>query len=149
MPVVEDHIDVDRSPREVFDFVSKAENIPLVNSNVMAYEQIEDEPRGKGTRDRGVVRVAGKKVEFVHEITEWEPGLHLGLRSVEAPMGMEWTIDYRFEDDGAGGTRIRFHQDTPSLGGFWGKLGDGLVIKMYARDNRASLENIKVFLEEH
>ena len=148
MPVVEDQIEIDRPPREVFDFVSKAENIPLVNSNVMSYEQMEDEPRGKGTRDRGAVRVAGKKVEFVHEVTEWEPGAHLGLRSVEAPMGMSWTIDYRFEDNGAGGTIVHFRQDTPSLGGFWGKLGDNLVIKMYRRDNRASLENTKVFLEE-
>jgi carbon monoxide dehydrogenase subunit G len=148
MPVVEDQIEIDRPPDEVFDFISKTENLTLVNSNMLSYEQVEEEPRGKGVRDHGVVRVAGKKIEFTQEITEWEPGVHLGMRSLEAPKGMSWTIDYHLEDNGEGGTLLRFHQDTPSLGGFWGKLGDGLVVKMYTRDNRATLENTKLFLEE-
>lgn len=148
MPVVEESIEIDRPPAEVFALVSKAENTTLINSNVIAYEQIDDEPRGKGVRDHGVVRVAGKRIEFTHEVTEWEPGAHLGLRSVEAPMNLEWTIDYRFEDDGRGGTVVRFRQDTPTLGGFWGRLSDPLVLKMYARDTRANLENLKLLLEE-
>jgi carbon monoxide dehydrogenase subunit G len=147
MPVVEDQIEIDRAPGEVFDFISKAENLILVNSNLLSYEQVEDEPRGKGVRDHGVVRVAGKKIEFTQELTEWEPGVHMGMRSVEAPMGMSWTIDYHLEDNGQGGTVLRFRQEA-TLGGFWGKLGDGLVVKMYTRDNRATLENNKLFLEE-
>lgn len=148
MPIVDDSIEIDRPRDEVFAFVDDPANTVLTSSNVLEYEQQGEGPRGKGTRHRGVVKVAGRRIAFVDEIVEYQPGERLTLRSVEAPMKMHWTLEFRLEDAGEGRTRLVFHQDTPSLGGFFGKLSDGLVVKMYAKDVRSNLENTKAMIEE-
>jgi carbon monoxide dehydrogenase subunit G len=147
MPVIDDEIEINRTPDEVFAFIDDPANTTLANSNLLEYEQEGDGPRGKGTRHRGVAKVAGRKLAFVDEIVEYQPGDHVTLRSVEAPMKMHWTLEFRTEDAGEGRTLLRFHQDVPSLGGFFGKLSDGLVTRMYAKDTRANLENTKMLLE--
>lgn len=148
MPVIDDQIEIDRPRQEVFEFLNDPANTVLTNSNILEYEQEGDEPRGKGTRHRGVAKVAGRKLAFVDEITEYQPGERVTLASVEAPMKMHWTLEFRMEDAGEGCTRLHFHQDVPTLGGFFGKLSDGLVTKMYTKDVRANLESMKVVLEE-
>lgn len=148
MPVVEDSIEIEAPRAEVFAAMDDPANVSLTNSSIIEYEQEGDGARGKGTRHRGVIKVAGRKIAFVDEITEYEPGEHLTLRSVEAPAKMSWSLEVRVEDAGEGRSRLVFHQDIGSLGGFFGRLSDGLVTKMYAKDVRANLENIKTLLEE-
>lgn len=63
-------------------------------------------------------------------------------------MDMEWTLETRFEDAGEGRTRVTFHQEIGELGGFFGKLGDNLVTRMYQRDVRSNLDEAKELLEE-
>lgn len=145
MPTIEESIVIDRPRDEVFAYASDPANVTLYASNLMEYEQQSDGERGKGTVDRGVVKVAGKKFEFTSEIVEWSPGERLVSRSVEAPMGFELT--QRFED-ADGGTKVTFHQEVSNLGGFFGKVGDAVVTKMYSRDVRANLESLKILLEE-
>lgn len=147
VPVVEEHIDIERSRDEVWAYVSDPANVVVFSSNLSEYEQASPGPRGKGTRDRGRVKVAGRTLAFEHEIDAWEPGQHLGLRSTEAPMGMSWHIDYRLEDLGDGVTRLTQRTES-TLGSFFGKLADNLVANMYARDTRANLANLKSLLEE-
>jgi Polyketide cyclase / dehydrase and lipid transport len=55
-----------------------------------------------------VERVAGflgRRIRYVNEITGYEPGRRLAMRSVEAPFPM--TVAYEFEPDGDGGTLAR------------------------------------------
>lgn len=146
MPTIDDSIVIDRPRDEVYDYMIDPANVPVYNANIIEYEQVSPGDRGKGTRDRGTVKVAGRKLDFVQEITEQEPGERIVFRSLEAPMNMTWTLEYRLEDEGEGRTRMMFHQEA-SLGGFFGKLGDALVVKMYSRDTRANLENLKAILE--
>lgn len=146
MPTVDESIVIDRPPGEVFSFASDPVNLPRYSANVVEYEQVTDGPRGEGTRDRGVIKVAGKKLDFAQVVTEWREGECATMRSVEAPMGMEWTIAYRFDEEGDTRTRVTFHQEA-SLGSVFGKLGEKMVVKKYARDTRASLEKLKELLE--
>ena len=46
------------------------------------------------------------------------------------------------------GCRVTFEQEVDSLGSFFGKLADPIVTKMYSRDVRGNLENLKILLEE-
>ena len=62
-----------------------------------------------------VARVAsflGKRIEYVNEVVEHEPGRRLVMRSVKAPFPM--TVTYEFEDAERGGSvmRIRTQGDT-------------------------------------
>lgn len=146
MPTIDDSIVIDRPRQDVYDFMSEPSNVPVYSTNVVEYEQVSPGQREKGTRDRGAVKVAGRKFDFTQEIVEHVPGERLVFRSLEAPMNMSWTLDWKLEDEGEGRTRVRFHQEA-TLGGFFGKLGDSLVTKLYSRDVRGNLENLKALLE--
>jgi uncharacterized protein YndB with AHSA1/START domain len=145
MPSIEESIEINRPCDEVFDYATDVEHITLYQSNVVDYTQETAGPREKGARDRGTVKVAGKKLDFTQEMVEWEPPHRAVLRSLEAPMS--WDLEMRFEELGPSRTRMTIHQEVGELGGFFGRLGDALVTKMYTRDVRSNLENLKSLLE--
>ena len=145
MPTIEESVTIDRPRGEVFAYATDPNKITEFSSNLVEYEQQSDGERGKGAVDRGVAKVAGKRLEFTSEITEWQPGERMVARSIDAPM--DFVLTQTFEDAGDG-TKVTFHQEVPNLGGFFGKLGDAVVTKMYSRDVRANLESLKIILEE-
>jgi uncharacterized membrane protein len=145
MPTIEESIEIARPWDEVFAYATDVEHITLYQSNLVDYEQETPEPRDKGARDRGIAKVAGKKLEFTQEVAEWDPPRRVLLRSLEAPMS--WELEMRFEELGPSRTRMTLHQEVDELGGFFGRLGDALVTKMYSRDVRSNLENLKSLME--
>jgi uncharacterized membrane protein len=142
MPNIEEEIHIDRPVSEVFTFATDPANQTVIQANMVEYEL--DGPMEKGARPAGVTKVAGRKVEWTSEITEYDEDRRVELRSVEAPMDFHITWTYEPED---GGTRVRFVQEVPSLGGFFGRLGDQIVTRMYSRDVRTNLEHLKALLE--
>jgi hypothetical protein len=145
MPTIEESIEIERPCTEVFEFATDPDNAVLYQSNLMEYGQQGEGPWEKGTRDQGTIRVAGKKLTFSQEVTEWDPPHRTVMRSVEAPM--HWEFEMRFEELGPDRTRMTIHQEVKELGGFFGKLGDAIVTKMYTRDVRSNLENLKELME--
>ena len=99
----------------------------------------------KGTRYRGVTRVAGKRIEWTSEITEFQPDERIEIRSLEAPMAFH--LVQRIEPLRGDLCRFSVHQDVPDIGGFFGKLGDAVVTRMYSRDVSSNLEKLKTLLE--
>jgi uncharacterized protein YndB with AHSA1/START domain len=93
----------DRSPADVFDYVSDPERLHTWQTNTVS--SVADGPMGVGTRLREVHRVpGGKELASVVEVSEFEPGSVLALRVVEGtPVHVRITLD----PDGAG-TRMRF-----------------------------------------
>ncbi|MBT8248645.1 MAG: SRPBCC family protein [Acidimicrobiia bacterium] len=144
MPVVEETILIKRSPEEVFDFATDPANVPLFSSNLIEFEQTSDGPVGKGTTNRGVTKVAGRSIEWTSEITEFDRGQLWASRSVKSPMA--WEIEVQYEDDD-GDTLIRWRQETATFSGFFGKLADPLVTRMYSKDVKSNLEKLKELLE--
>lgn len=144
MPTVEETIVIDRPRGEVFAFATDPANVPVYSSNLAEFEKTSDGPVSKGTTYRGVAKVAGRSLAWTSEVAEFEEGRHYVNRSVESPMA--WEIDIAYED-AADGTRVTWHQDTADFGGFFGKLADPLVTRMYAKDVRSNLENLKELLE--
>ncbi len=144
MPVVDESIVIDRPREEVWEFATAPENIVLTSSNLVEFEQITDGPIGEGTRFRGVTKVAGKQVEWTSEVTQHDPPSVFAQRSVESDI--PFTIEITYEDaDGA--TKVSWHQESDSFGGFFGKLADPIVNRMYTKDVRSNLENMKEVLE--
>jgi uncharacterized membrane protein len=144
MHVTHESITINRPRQEVWDFVTVTQNQVLWQSNLIDYESARDgEPR-VGDLERGIVKAAGRKVEWTAEIIQADAGKAIAMKSIEAPFPFMWRME--LEDDD-GGTKVTIHAETESLGGFFGKLGDPIVNKMYARDTRANLENLKELLE--
>ncbi len=144
MPSVEESVFIHRPRDEVFAFAVDPANVVLYNSNLVEYEKTSDGPPGKGATYRGVTRVAGKTINWTAETTEFKEGQSWETRSIESPMA--WTIAARYEE-ADGGTRVTFHQETDSYQGFFGKLAEPVVTRMYAKDVRSNLEKMKELLE--
>lgn len=143
MPRVEESIQIDRPVEDVFDYVTDPDNQTTIQSNMIEFHS--DGPMEKGTRTEGVTRVAGRKVAWTAEVTEFQRNRRVELRSIDAPM--EFHLTWTYEPAGEG-CRVTFEQEVGSLGSFFGKLADPVVTKMYARDVRGNLENLKILLEE-
>jgi len=144
MPIVEDSIVINKPRAEVFAYAADSANFLDWSSNVIEYEATPPGPVQADTTTKGVTRVAGRNVEWTAKVTDLEDGVMYGYRSVESPMA--FTFTYRFEDV-ADGTRVTFHQDVPTIGGFFGKLADPIVTRMYARSVSTNLANLKEMLE--
>ena len=144
MPVIEESIVISRPAMEVFEFLTEPENVLLYSSNVVEYEQVSGAPRDVGGVARGTARVAGRRLSFTTELVEVEPARLARSRSSDA--SIPFRLELRF-DEVPEGTRVTWHQETDELGGFFGKLGDAVVVKVYARDVRSNLANAKTLLE--
>lgn len=141
--IVEETVTIDRAPGEVFRFLTTPENIPLFWSNMIDYEH-RSTPLEKGTHARAVLRVAGRKMAWTAELVEMVPDRHLAWRSVEAPFAFEY--EYRLEP-AASGTTVTYRMEAGELGGFFGKIAELLVGRMFARDVRTNLEHLKELME--
>ena len=51
------------------------------------------------------------------------------------------------DDTDRGDAEASAATETDELGGFFGKLGDAVVVKVYARDVKSNLANAKTLLE--
>jgi uncharacterized protein YndB with AHSA1/START domain len=147
MPVVEESVVIARPPQEVFDFLSKFENIAVFDSSVTSSGQVNDGPVGKGSRGRGTSKVMGRSFDWVIEYAEFDPPQRIVSRSVEGKFDFTVTLTMEPAD---GGTRLTQRIDAASgLGGVFGKLADPLVERAQGRTVRANLETLAEYLEEH
>lgn len=144
MPDITESIIVDRPREEVWKFLVEPENVRMTSSNLQEYEQVDDGDIGVGTRFRGVVKVAGRNIEWTNQVTRFDDGKSLHTKSLDSPIDFTYDTDLT---DADGGTEITVHQDIGSFGGFFGKLADPLVVRMYRKDVRANLEKMKDALE--
>lgn len=111
---------------------------------MLEFEQVDEGPVGKGTRHRAVIKAPGRRMGVVSEITECEEGRLLAWRSIEALFDFEMSQTL---EDTDGGTRLTWKGHTESMGGFFGKLADPLVMRMFSRDLRSNLQHLKEILE--
>ena len=144
MPVIEDNIVINKPRAEVFAYVADSGNLMDWSSNIIEYEATPPGPIQADTTTKGVTRVAGRNVEWTAKVTDLEDGVMFGYESVQSPMAFTYTYSF---DDVADGTRVTFHQDVPTIGGFFGKLADPIVTRMYAHSVGANLANLKEILE--
>lgn len=144
MPEVMKSIDIRRERQDVWDFLIDPQNSVLWQSNLHEFVMLSDGPARKGSTYRGTTKVAGRKVDWEAELIEFTMPESLVWRSTDSPM--EWELEYDlFEGDGF--TTMRYHITVPGFGGFFGKIGDAIVTRMYERDVASNLEHLKELLE--
>jgi uncharacterized membrane protein len=93
-----------------------------------------------------VARVAsflGKRIEYVNEVVEHEPGRRLVMRSVKAPFPM--TVTYEFEDAPGGGTLMRIRTEGDASGFY--RVAGPLLSRAVNRGVAGDLERLKARLE--
>jgi carbon monoxide dehydrogenase subunit G len=143
MLTVEESVVINRPRLEVWDFMTDPENVPVYSSNVVEYELVSGEKQQVGRVCRGIVKVAGRRLELTDEMVEAERGRSGKLVSEDATI--PYTLSFLYEDEGEG-TKVTWHQEMESLKGVF-KFADPIVLKLYARDVRSNLEKAKTILE--
>lgn len=144
MPEFHSQVTIDRPAEEVFTYLVDPDTQTVWQSGLQEFEAGWQEEPKVGDRATGTVKVAGKKVQWKAETTEVKRPERVGYRSVEAPFPFE--MSFTLVDNG-GSTEVRYDGSTESMGGFFGKLADPLVAKMYQRDMNSNLRNLKALLE--
>jgi len=93
-----------------------------------------------------VARVAGflgKRIEYVNEVVEHEPGRRLVMRSVKAPFPM--TVTYEFEDAEDGGSLMRIRTQGDASGFY--RVAGPLLARAVKRGLERDLATLKERLE--
>ena len=110
MPTVEESITIDRSPEDVWAFLTATDNLPAFESQITRLAQLTDGDVGLGTRYEGATNVLGRKLEWTTEIVEFEPPTRSRTKSVEGKLPVRDHVHL-----GAGGQRHPVH--VPDRGG--------------------------------
>ncbi len=103
---IEQTFGVRRPPAEVFAYMTDPANLAAWQTSKVAVEPLTEGPPRKGYRLKERTKIGLRQWDQIVEFTEFEPGRVLGTHIVEGsvPVDGRWTM----EDDGAGGTRVRF-----------------------------------------
>jgi carbon monoxide dehydrogenase subunit G len=141
MPNAEHVTTIDRTPAEVFAFLSNAENDPQWRSGVLDIARVSGDG-GTGTRYRqGVKGPMGRRIPADVEITESSPNQLHAFRATEGPVRPEGRYELSPSN---GGTRVRFALAAEVRG--LKKLMAPMVQRTMEREV-AGLERLKQVLE--
>lgn len=131
-------IRVDRPREEVAGYAMDWRNDREWIGALTDVELVSEEP----LQVRRVAGFLGKRIEYVNEVVEREPGRKLAMRSVKAPFPM--TVVYEFEDaDGGTLMRIRAGGDAS---GFY-RVAGPLLARAVRRGIEGDLARLKRKLE--
>jgi carbon monoxide dehydrogenase subunit G len=136
---------INRSQQDVFDFLSNAANfqrwMPLMQS---AAWTSSGEP-GVGTTGRGIMKMAGREMALLLEVTRWDAPGRLGFKILNNPFPLEaMEYVYRLEPED-GGTRLTLDGEIEMV--HFLTFAGGLMGKMYVKSNRNELNTAKQLLE--
>ena len=127
------------APRErVAAYASDPANDPDWIGGIREARWLTVPPLRVGSRVERVARFLGRRIEYVLEVVELEPGRRVAMRSVKAPFPME--VTYAFEDAGEGTSRasIRVRGEP---GRFYALMGP-LLGPMVRRSISGDLRNL-------
>ena len=133
---------LDRSPTEVFDYITDPTRLPEWQTNTVSSVPEGDGPLGVGTRLREVHRApGGKELESVVEVVEYVPDRVFALEVKEGtPIHAHITFD-----PADGGTRMRFRAHGKLNGP--GRIIEPLVARMLRKQFGQHVATLKQVLE--
>jgi hypothetical protein len=100
---------------------------------------------GVGTTGRGVMKMAGREMELLLEVTRWDVPGRLGFKILNVPFPLEaMEYVYRLEPED-GGTRLTLDGEIEMVR--FMRFAEGLMGKMYVKSNRNELNTAKQLLE--
>lgn len=135
-------VSIRRPLADVFAVLSDVTKTPRWSSAAVEEFITTPGPVGVGTRRHAVGRGYGMKTENDAEVTEFEPGRRIALKSLSGPM------EFRVEMDFAeipGGTRVDWTWSFFPRGPF--RVGGPLLAAIFRRQFAQDLRRLKAMLE--
>jgi len=139
---MERSITINRPVEEVFAFVTDVANFTKWNAQAGRTEQSSEGPVGLGTRYRGSSDFMGRTMQWIAEITEYEPNQKAvqQIRMGPTEMTMGW-----FLQPVEGGTRFTIRSEGPTGG--LAKLAGPLMDRTMKQQMEDNLARLKALLE--
>jgi hypothetical protein len=105
---------------------------------------LTEPPLEKGSRVRRVATFMGRRIEYVMEVAELEPGSRIVMRSVKSPFPM--VVTYSF-DDRPGGTRGRVRVEGEP--GRMYRIAGPMMARAVKRSIAKDVRRLKAILERN
>ncbi len=140
---IEESVEINRPPDEVFNYVANPENLPEWSGIVLEVHKEGQGQLRQGDRFTSVAKFLGRRFETPMEVTAHESPRRHSDRSTGGPFEQEYT--FILEETAGGGTRLtEVAEGEP--GGFFRLVGP-LLEMAGRRQFRADLGNLKDLLE--
>lgn len=140
---VEESVEIDRPPEEVFDYVADPQNLPEWSGLVQEVRMQTQGPLEEGARFTTVAKFLGRRFETPFEVSVHDPPRRHTDSSRGGPFPQEYI--HIFEEAEGGGTRLtQVSEGEP--GGFF-RLAGPLLEAAGRRQFRADLQTLKDLLE--
>ena len=148
---IEESVIIDRPPEDVFGFLEVRSNDAAWMASVVESEWLDATAAGPaapiavGRRGRMVMKLPGRRGEFVDEVTEYEPGKRIAHRTVEGPILLMTACVCEPAGVGCRATVVAAAERLP--GGTFGRIAAPLVGRLIRRGFKADLARLKKILE--
>jgi len=140
---VENSITIDRPVDEVFTFLANLENAPKWQSGLTDSRKLSSGPLGVGSRFEETIRIIGRPIKTICEITAYELDRSMVFKSDSSSV-IKYMVEFSFHQMG-NGTRVEAKSET-QLGGIW-RLLEILFAKEVKRESEAELRRAKEVIE--
>jgi uncharacterized protein YndB with AHSA1/START domain len=133
-----------RRPRDqVAVYSADPDHAPKWYVNIKSVEWKTPPPLRLGSQIAFVAHFLGRRMAYVYEIAELEPGRRLVMRTSDGPFPMETTYEWESVDDRC--TRMRLRNRGNSVG--FSRLAAPFMEFAMRRANRKDLARLKDILE--
>jgi uncharacterized protein YndB with AHSA1/START domain len=146
MSVIRGSIDIDRSPEEVFAYVTDPRHLPEWQDSAISARPLDGAPPHVGQRVAVTRRMGRREFPMTMEVKEMDPPRSWHIKGVDGPVRGD--VHGAIEPL-AGGTRSRLTLDLDFEGHGVGKVIAPLVVKPYARKEMPRNEEKLKHLLEH
>ena len=136
------HTTIASERERVAGYAMDPRNDPTWISGIKEVEPLTELPLEKGSRVRRVASFLGRRIDYVLEVADMDPGARLLMRSVKSPFPM--VVTYSFED-APGGTRVALRVEGGSGSRY--RLAGPLMTPAVRRSLKKDLRNLKAIME--
>ena len=139
---IDESIEIARPAGDVARYMFDWRNDPEWIGGISEARLLGDGDFGLGSQVERVASFVGKRIEYVLEVEDYEPGALLAMRSVRAPFPMAVTYEVT---DNRGGARARVQVEGDASGFY--RLAGPLLNLQATRSIAADLKRLKALLE--
>ncbi len=133
---------VDRSPQDIFDFLSNPLNLPKWQMMIVKIEQVTPGEPAIGTKYRVFARALGRDIEGEMQISALETPHKVGFVNQSGPMRVNITVTLKPVGSGA---KIALHAEGNPAGVF--ALAEGMLAGKIKSEMEINLARLKAVLE--